>query len=110
MPRVEADETVDPQTWSLRKIIAKGEAWDKKQRQEEKKKLEENQKMLPGEEDSFSCVWGVPLLAFHGVNALGLDVLTCSTRDFSTTSASCDSKLGCTSFAGIAKLSFSPEN
>lgn len=36
MPQVTADEVVDPSTWSLRRIIAKSEALERKKKLEER--------------------------------------------------------------------------
>ncbi|GAX84581.1 hypothetical protein CEUSTIGMA_g12002.t1 [Chlamydomonas eustigma] len=42
LPKVSPDEPVDRETWSLRRIIARSEAWDKQKRQEERQQaLEE---------------------------------------------------------------------
>ena len=42
MPKVDVEEQVDTETWSLRRIIARSEAWDKQRRQEEKQRQQDD--------------------------------------------------------------------
>jgi hypothetical protein len=42
MPKVDAEEQIDTETWSLRRIIARSEAWDKQRRQEEKQRQQDD--------------------------------------------------------------------
>ena len=55
LPKVQADEEVDPETWSIRRVIAQSEAWDKQKRLEERQLKRQQQLqmdeglLLPGE-------------------------------------------------------------